>query len=95
MCFCARNPPQGHLTHRNPTSLCLQIITSCNSTRDELEDEFCGSNGSTDLHVDNNTSGSTAAPWRVVDWVKSGYPTFKFGGVEGSKVCTVAFQKQE
>lgn len=30
--------------------------------------------------------------FRLVDKVKT-YPTFKFGGVEGTKVCTLAFEK--
>ena len=79
---------------QDPTSHCLQVITSCNSTRDELEAEFCGSNGAIDLHIGNHSGGSTAAPWRLIDWVKT-YPKFRYCGVEGSKVCTVAFQKQE
>mmetsp|Transcript_11917 Transcript_11917/g.35687 ORF Transcript_11917/g.35687 Transcript_11917/m.35687 type:complete len:247 (-) Transcript_11917:162-902(-) len=56
----------------------LLIITSCNSTREELEQEFHG--------------GRPDAKWEVVDHVKT-HPTFKFGGIEGSKVATVAFKK--
>jgi EEF1A lysine methyltransferase 2 len=70
---------------------CLpQIITSCNSTREELAAQFCGVSGTIDAQ--NPVGGSTDTRWRLVDWVK--YPTFRFGGVEGSKVCTLAFHKQ-
>jgi hypothetical protein len=30
----------------------------------------------------------------LVDWVRT-YPTFRFGGVEGTRVCTVAFRKTD
>lgn len=42
-------------------------------------------------------SGSGAAAgcvFAVVDHVRD-YPRFRFGGHEGTKVCTVAFQKQQ
>jgi EEF1A lysine methyltransferase 2 len=69
----------------------MQIITSCNSTRDELEAEFCGTN---DRDSHSRVDDCTQARWRLIDWVKT-YSVFRFGGVEGSKVCTVAFQKQQ
>ena len=28
----------------------------------------------------------------LIDWVKT-YPTFRFGGVEGTRVCTLAFRR--
>jgi len=57
----------------------LLVVTSCNSTAAELQAEFCGGESSS---------------FRFVDRVKT-YPVFQFGGVEGSKVCTLAFQKVE
>lgn len=71
----------------------MQIITSCNSTRDELAAEFCGPDRATEPCAYNWVGGCTHTRWRLVDWIKT-YPKFKFGGVEGSKVCTVAFQKR-
>lgn len=69
----------------------ILIITSCNSTREELIQEFCGPDRSTEPCA-YNWRHCTHTRWRLIDWVKT-YPTFKFGGVEGSKVCTVALQK--
>lgn len=60
--------------------LAAQIITSCNSTQEELEKEFC------------STADASAPQWAVVDHVRT-HPKFKFGGIEGSKVATVAFLK--
>ena len=31
--------------------------------------------------------------FELVDWVRT-YPTFRFGGVEGTRVCTAAFRKK-
>lgn len=59
----------------------LLIVTSCNSTREELLDEFCSPTRS--LKV-----------WTEVDHIKT-HPKFRFGGLEGSKVATVAFQKRK
>ena len=60
--------------------LAAQIITSCNSIQEELEKEFC------------STADASAPQWAVVDHVRT-HPKFKFGGIEGSKVATVAFLK--
>jgi hypothetical protein len=43
-----------------------------------LQAEFCGGKG--------------GPCFALVDKVKT-YPVFRFGGVEGTKVCTLAFQK--
>jgi hypothetical protein len=91
----------------------LLVITSCNTTREELIEEFCGA--STDHSIGARNSATVpddgkgyspnaanegdchmAAPkdgWRFeyVDHVRS-YPVFRFGGIEGSRVCTVAFR---
>lgn len=63
--------------------LAAQIITSCNSTQEELEKEFCSTADAAD---------ASAPQWAVVDHVRT-HPKFKFGGIEGSKVATVAFLK--
>lgn len=111
-----------------------QVLTSCNSTKEELVEEFCGvtatrpadgvgTSSTADLlaRVDigaasgasiscqcsdsknvtatqtegESAQGTTASkatlpPFELVDWVKT-YPTFRFGGFEGTRVCTVAF----
>jgi len=53
----------------------LLVVTSCNSTADELVAEFCA-----------------AALFEERGRVRT-YPLFRFGGVEGTRVCTVAFKK--
>jgi hypothetical protein len=62
------------------TSRGLLVITSCNSTRQELESRFCGA------------GGARAPLFEYVDHVRT-YPTFRFGGCEGSRVCTVALRR--
>ena len=55
----------------------LLVITSCNSTADELCAEF------------------SAQGWfEERDRVRT-YPVFRFGGVEGTRVCTVAFTRTD
>ncbi len=68
-----------------------QVVTSCNSTREELIQEFCAGPPMEPCAF-NWMGGCMHSRWKAVDWVKT-YPTFKFGGTEGSKVCTIAFQK--
>ena len=58
----------------------LLVITSCNHTRQELEAHFCGGDG------------GRAPLFECVDHVRT-YPTFRFGGCEGSRVCTVALRR--
>ena len=55
----------------------LLIITSCNSTADELAATFCGGPG---------------ARFTEVSRVKT-YPVFTFGGHSGARVATLAFQR--
>ena len=62
----------------------LLVITSCNSTMQELCGHMWGSTG----HADD----PQAQAFKYVDHVRT-YPTFRFGGCEGSRVCTVAFQR--
>ena len=125
-----------------------QVLTSCNSTRDELAAEFCGPHGGgapaalrrgegidvpettggretmeavgapdgvAEMQLPvvtqgsacdgRNSSASTcerrhggdvvdvgSARFELLDWVRT-YPTFRFGGVEGTRVCTVAFRR--
>ena len=58
------------------------MITSCNSTQDELVYEFtCAQKGSSTLC------------FTYLDHVKT-YPCFVFGGITGTKVCTVALRRR-
>lgn len=72
----------------------LLVITSCNSTKDELVREVENYNrrgGSQLLELeakDNDTCRNP--PFRYINHVRS-YPTFMFGGSIGSRVATVAF----
>lgn len=87
----------------------LLVITSCNTTRDELVEQFCSDQGSSqDSERANGVNGSSRDQqdsaagehasevgrrgFKYVDHVRT-YPVFRFGGVEGSKVCTVAFRR--
>ena len=40
----------------------------------------------------NEPARHAARPFELIDWVKT-YPTFRFGGIEGTRVCTVAFRR--
>ena len=55
--------------------LLVQIITSCNSTREELIEEFCGPDG-VEEPCAYNKQGCSHTRWKLVDWVKK-YPTFR------------------
>jgi hypothetical protein len=76
-----------------------QVVTSCNSTKDELVAEVNAV--SQPLKVDQHgtkddkditglSSLSTRLTFKYIDHIRT-YPTFRFGGVEGSQVSTVAF----
>lgn len=79
-----------------------QAITSCNSTKDELIAEVnrfnrlqksnsCnGKDDKDDKQANGPDLGSTEPMLEYIDHVRT-YPTFRFGGVEGSRVSTVAF----
>ena len=60
----------------------LLVITSCNSTQDELVEDFAFAQ-----------QGSSALCFTYLDHVKT-YPCFVFGGITGTKVCTVAFSQR-
>jgi EEF1A lysine methyltransferase 2 len=71
----------------------LQVITSCNNTKDELlqevEDFRKRKIGKENIE---EGAGNVSHIFRYIDHVQT-YPTIMFGGVEGSQVCTVAFQR--
>lgn len=73
-----------------------QVITSCNSTKDELVTEVNNFNVSmkSNLHGVKDENGprsvSTGPTFEYVDHIRT-YPTFRFGGVDGSRVSTIAF----
>ncbi|CAN0896633.1 EEF1A lysine methyltransferase 2 [Linum grandiflorum] len=72
----------------------LLVITSCNSTKDELVQEVENFNQRrAEASAEKEPEASTAAaatPFKYVDHVRT-YPTFMFGGAVGSRVATVAF----
>ncbi|OVA14525.1 Methyltransferase domain [Macleaya cordata] len=75
----------------------ILVITSCNSTKDELVQEVDTFNqrklaASQDPETSKNQEGCRDSPpsFRYLNHVRS-YPTFMFGGSEGSRVATVAF----
>lgn len=75
----------------------ILVITSCNSTKDELIQEVENFNqrrvGGDEYESGKVDSSSSSHPvLRYVDHVRS-YPTFAFGGSVGSRVATVAFQR--
>lgn len=74
-----------------------QVITSCNTTREELIAEITGP---LEVHQLANGKGHSqlsrnhpSALFEYFDHVRT-YPTFRFGGVVGSRVCTVAFRRK-
>ncbi|XP_042379537.1 EEF1A lysine methyltransferase 2-like [Zingiber officinale] len=73
----------------------ILVITSCNSTKDELLQEVENFNHKTldiqDLDEDQEGSDENVV-FQYLDHVRT-YPTILFGGIEGSRVCTVAFQR--
>ncbi|XP_031117558.1 EEF1A lysine methyltransferase 2 [Ipomoea triloba] len=76
----------------------LLVITSCNSTKDELVEEVSAFNlnqrrnpGSQELEgTQEQETPRDPPPFRYLDHVRS-YPTFMFGGSVGSRVATVGF----
>ncbi|KAL6993983.1 hypothetical protein U1Q18_012093 [Sarracenia purpurea var. burkii] len=73
----------------------ILVITSCNSTKDELMQEVDNFNRRVSASQDTGTLGDQEAggslpPFRYLDHVRS-YPAFMFGGSVGSRVTTVAF----
>jgi hypothetical protein len=73
------------------------VITSCNSTKDELVQEVESFNqrriGMSQEHeTPKDEEAGREPPFRYLSHVRS-YPTFMFGGSEGSRVATVAFSR--
>ena len=77
----------------------IQIITSCNSTREELckefgqstQDSLAAAASSCEMQQ-GEIPPTQPLMFQYVDHVRT-YPKFKFAGVEGTKVCTVAFRR--
>jgi len=71
----------------------IVVITSCNHTKDELlqEVEEFSKRKFGKENMDEG-AGPASQIFRYIDHVRT-YPTIMFGGVEGSQVCTVAFQR--
>ncbi|CAM0953483.1 unnamed protein product [Alopecurus aequalis] len=71
----------------------LVVVTSCNHTKDELLREVENFSAQKFAKEDAGRDASDVHEiFRYVDHVQT-YPTIMFGGVEGSQVCTVAFQR--
>ncbi|WOL03990.1 protein-lysine N-methyltransferase mettl10-like [Canna indica] len=71
----------------------ILVITSCNSTKDELLQEVESFNQKVLSVQDMDQEASNQPPvFQYVDHVRT-YPTIIFGGAEGSRVCTVAFRR--
>lgn len=72
-----------------------KVITSCNSTKDDLVQEVESFNqrkvaSPQELETANGGESCRNYPFRYLSHVRS-YPTFTFGGSVGSRVATVAF----
>lgn len=81
----------------SPTSLrswhnIFQVITSCNSTKDELVQEVENFNQRQVGSAGSNGNGE-AAVFRYLDHVQM-YPSAMRGGAEGSRLATVAFVRK-
>ncbi|KAI0522791.1 hypothetical protein KFK09_005176 [Dendrobium nobile] len=72
----------------------ILVITSCNNTKDELLQEMESFNGkrlgSNDQVLGEASRGSL---FKYIDHVRT-YPSIMFAGVEGTRVCTVAFLRK-
>ncbi|GKV16686.1 hypothetical protein SLEP1_g27294 [Rubroshorea leprosula] len=73
----------------------LLVITSCNSTKDELVQEVENFNQrwiemTEDPNTPKDQETCTEPPFQYLNHVRT-YPTFMFGGSVGSRVATVAF----
>ncbi|KAJ6794405.1 Uncharacterized protein M6B38_232405 [Iris pallida] len=67
----------------------LLVITSCNNTKDELLQEVESFNQRS-MGSQGSETGGDHAVFKYIDHIRT-YPTIMFGGVEGSRVSTVAF----
>lgn len=72
----------------------ILVITSCNNTKDELIREVDNFNRRNIISQNSERNGvSEQAVFEYVDHIRT-YPTIMFGGVEGSRVSTVAFVRK-
>ncbi|GAU32765.1 hypothetical protein TSUD_323330 [Trifolium subterraneum] len=76
----------------------ILVITSCNSTKDELVQEVESFNqrksaNAPELEVAKDDESCRDPLFRYVSHVRT-YPTFMFGGSVGSRVATVAFLRK-
>ncbi|CAJ1842725.1 unnamed protein product [Sphenostylis stenocarpa] len=76
----------------------ILVITSCNSTKDELVQEVESFNQrkigtAQELVTGKDEESSRGPPFQYVSHVRT-YPTFMFGGSVGSRVATVAFLRK-
>lgn len=72
----------------------LLVITSCNSSKEELLCEFTGmtAEGASCPATATQPAKENTPCFSYLDHVRT-YPTFKYGGREGTHVCTVAFAR--
>ena len=78
--------------------VCCKVITSCNSTKDELIQEVESFNqrkisSAQELEAGKDEESCREPPFQYVSHVRT-YPTFMFGGSVGSRVATVAFLRK-
>lgn len=75
-----------------------KVVTSCNSTKDELVQEVESFNQrkiatAQELGAVKDEEPCREPPFQYVNHVRT-YPTFMFGGSVGSRVATVAFLRK-
>lgn len=68
----------------------LLVLTSCNHTKEELVQEV--ENFNQRFSHSETDQGSSCPVFEYLDNIRT-YPTIMFGGVEGSRVATVAFRR--
>ncbi|KAL2329536.1 hypothetical protein Fmac_017117 [Flemingia macrophylla] len=71
----------------------ILVITSCNSTKDELVQEVESFNRRKIADAPELEESCRESPFEYVSHVRT-YPTFMFGGSVGSRVATVAFLRK-
>ena len=78
--------------------VCCKVITSCNSTKDELVQEVESFNQrriatAQELEGAKDEESCRDLLFQYISHVRT-YPTFMFGGSVGSRVATVAFLRK-
>lgn len=84
MLFLRLHPSPSPYTH----GFCLQVITLCNRTKDELLQEVEQFNQQR-LGSQEENSSTESAVFQYLNHVQT-YPTITLGGVDGSRITTVA-----